>query len=598
MPADHTVSRYLIKRLQDVGIKHLFGVPGDYVLDFLDEVVAGPLRWVGTCNELNAGYAADGYARLNGAGAAVVTYGVGGLSILNALAGAYAEQVPVIIVSGAPPARRRESRAMVHHLISSYYLQLDICKKMTADAAILTDPETAPDEIDRVVAACIARKLPVYLELPADIAVAPCRAPGELRREAPPASDEESLQECVAEVAALIDAARRPLILAGVELMRFGLGDQALRLVETTEIPFATMLSSKSMLPELHPQFVGIYQGAWSRESVLRQVEDADCVLSLGVRKTDLDTGLFSADLDSARVIGAAAGEVRLGHHFYHQIQLRDLMERLAANVKPRSYLSSHPAEGYRPLQPFAPRPACTLTAPRLYEALDYFLDDGMILLAEPGDAFCAAPEFHIEEAENFIVQIYYSSIGYCTPASLGAALARPDKRPVVLTGDGAFQMTAQEVSTLIRERLPAVIVVINNDGYLVERKLHQDGAYNDIQMWQYSRLPEVLGDGSFVIGIRVTTEEELARALATAERETDKLVLIEACLPDRDCSEGLERLGRAFRGAQQNAPGGAMVGATLYSADTSDAIRKASAASRKGHAVIAADPGDHGGAP
>ena len=551
MLADYTVSRYLISRLYDVGIRHVFGVPGDYVLDFLDEVVAGPLRWVGTCNELNAGYAADGYARLNGAGAAVVTYGVGGLSILNALAGAYAEQVPVIIVSGAPPARRRESQAMVHHLISSYYLQLDICKKMTVDAAILTDPATAPDEIDRVVAACVAHKLPVYLELPSDVAVAPCRAPGELRLEAPATSDEESLEECVAEVTARLDAAQHPLILAGVELLRYGLADEALRLVETTEIPFATMLSSKSLLPELHPQFVGIYQGNWSREAVRRQVEDADCVLSLGTRKTDIDTGLFSADLDSSRVIGAAGGEVRLGHHFYHQVQLGDLMERLAETVKPRSYLLSHPTEGYRPLQPFAPRPACTLTASRLYEALDYFLDDGMILLAEPGDAFCAAPEFHIEEAENFIVQVYYSSIGYCTPASLGVALARPDKRPVVLTGDGAFQMTAQEVSTLIRERLPAVVVVINNDGYLVERKLHQDGIYNDIHMWQYSRLPEVLGDGSFVVGCRATTEEELAEALATAERETDKLVLIEACLPERDCSEGLERLGRAFRQMQ-----------------------------------------------
>jgi TPP-dependent 2-oxoacid decarboxylase len=551
VPADYTVSRHLLRRLEEVGIRHLFGVPGDYVLDFCDEVVAGPLQWVGTCNELNAGYAADGYARLNGAGAAVVTYGVGGLSVLNALAGAYAEQVPVIIVSGAPPARRRESHAMVHHLISSYYLQLDICKRMTADAAILTDPESAPDDIDRVVAACVAGKLPVYLELPVDVAVAECPVPGELHIPMPPPSDEDALGECVAEVVALLDAAEHPLILAGVELMRYGLGEEALTLVETTEIPFASMLSSKSLLPELHPQFVGVYQGAWSREAVRREVESADCVLSLGVRNTDLDTGLFSADLDSRRVIGAHGGEVRIGHHFFRQVQLDDLMKRLAGAVRPRSYVSSHPAEAYRPLRPFEARPSCELTAKRLYQALDHFLDDDMILLAEPGDAFCAAPEFHIEEAENFIVQIYYSSIGYCTPAALGVALARPQKRPVVLTGDGAFQMTAQEVSTLIRERLPAVIVVINNDGYLVERKLHEDGPYNDINMWQYSRLPAVLGDGSFVVGMRATTEEELADALATADAEKDKLVLIEACIPGRDCSEGLERLGEAFRRAQ-----------------------------------------------
>jgi len=188
------------------------------------------------------------------------------------------------------------------------------------------------------------------------------------------------------------------------------------------------------------------------------------------------------------------------------------------------------------------------LTAPRLYECLNSFLDDQMILLAEPGDAFCAAPEFNIEEAENFICQSYYSSIGYCTPAALGAALARPEKRPVILTGDGAFQMTAQEVSTLIRERCPALIVLINNDGYLIERVLHEDGPYNDIQMWHYSSLPGVFDDNSYSIGIRVTTEEELGRAMEIAAREKNKLVFIEACLPDRDCSTGLERLGKTFR--------------------------------------------------
>ena len=175
-------------------------------------------------------------------------------------------------------------------------------------------------------------------------------------------------------------------------------------------------------------------------------------------------------------------------------------------------------------------------------------LGDNMILLSEPGDAFCATPEFHIEEAENFIVQAYYCSIGFCTPAALGVAMARPEKRPVVLSGDGAFQMTAQEVSTLIKEHCPALIIIINNDGYLIERRLHQDGMYNDIQMWNYSKLPEVFGDSNFVIGIRVTTEEELELAIKAAKRERDKLVLIEAYLPNRTCSEGLDRLGNTFR--------------------------------------------------
>ena len=552
MEASFTVSRYLLDRLREVGIEHLFGVPGDYVLDFLDEVIASPIRWVGTCNELNAGYAADGYARMNGVGAAVVTYGVGGLSILNAVAGAFAEQVPLIVISGAPPARRRESGALVHHLISDYYLQLEIYRKVTVASAILTDPATAPDEIDRVIQTCIARKLPVYLELPADTALAPCRAPQPLPALSISPSDEDSLAECVAEAAAMIDRSSNPLVLAGVELLRLGLGGPALHLVESAELPFATMLSSKSVLPELHPQFMGIYQGGWSRESVRQQVEGSDCLLSLGVWMTDLDTGLFSVNLDNRRMIAAGGGEVRIGSHYYRQIRLEDFLTRLAREVSPRSYLASHPVDAYRRRTAFVPEASRPLTAARLYECLDSYLDDSMVLLSEPGDSFCAAPDFHVEEAENFIVQVFYSSIGYCTPAALGVALARPAKRPVVLTGDGAFQMTAQEVSTLIRERLPAVFVLINNDGYLIERMLHEDGPYNDIQMWQYSRLPEVFGNGAPAIGIRATTEEELQQAMVTAVQARDKLVFIEACLAGRDCSAGLERLGKAYRKAQQ----------------------------------------------
>ena len=549
MEKTYTVSRYILDRLHQAGVGHLFGVPGDYVLDFLDEVLASPIRWVGTCNELNAGYAADGYARMNGIGGAVVTYGVGGLSIVNAVAGAYAEQVPLIVVSGAPPARRREAGALVHHLVANYQLQLEVFRKITAAAALLTDPETAPAEIDRVVAQCVARKLPGYLELPADVARAPCRRPAADLVPPVAASDPAVLAECVAEVARRFDRAAHPMALVGMELARQRLGPDALRLVETVEIPFASMLSSKSLLPEFHPQFAGIYQGGWSRETVRRQVEDSDCLLSLGVWMTDLDTGLFSVNFDESRVVSAGGGRVRIGPRVYDGVQLGDFIRALSAALRPRSYLESHPAPGrtFKPV--FAPRPACELTAPRLYECLDGFLDDDMVLLAEPGDSFCAAPEFTIEEAENFIVQTYYAAIGYCTPAALGVGLARPGKRPVVLTGDGALQMTAQELSTLIRQRCPAIVVVVNNDGYLVERELHEDGAYNDLQMWRYAELPRTFDPtGTAAVGVRVATEEELVAALAAAKRDKDKLHLIEAWLPQRDCSAGLRRLGQSFR--------------------------------------------------
>jgi len=554
MNGQFTVSDYLLQRLQEIGIKHLFGVPGDYNLDFLDDVMESSIKWVGNCNELNAGYAADGYARLNGIGAAVVTYGVGGFSIINAVAGAYAEHVPLIIINGAPPARRREAGAMVHHLVSNYYLQFDIFKKITIDAVLLVDSVTAPEEIDRVISNCLAHKLPGYIELPADITHAPCHAPVGSLIVQPLISNTDSLDECTKEAAGLLNKSANPMILAGVELLRFGLGKEALQLIETSEVPFATMLSSKSVVPELHPQFTGIYQGGWSKEAVRLQVENSDCLLSLGALMTDTDTGLFSINLDTRRMITVGGGQVRIGNHIYDQVHLGDFIRELTLLAEPRSYLASHPAVSFSPRQNFVAEPSCELTAPRLYECINSYLDDQMILLSEPGDSFCATPEFNIEEAENFIVQAYYCSIGFCTPAALGVALARPAKRPVVLTGDGAFQMTAQEVSTLIREHCPAVIIIINNDGYLIERRLHKDGMYNDIQNWQYSKLPDVFCNGplvagtKFVASIKVTTEEELELAMKVAVAEKDKLVFIEVSLQNRTCSKGLERLGNSYK--------------------------------------------------
>jgi indolepyruvate decarboxylase len=419
---------------------------------------------------------------------------------------------------------------------------------VTIDAAILTNPETAPDEIDRVIRNGILHKLPVYLELPADMAHAPCRQPSPLAHTVTRHTDAESLKRCLQEAVELLNRAGSPIVLTGVEVQRFGLGSSLLQLVEGLELPFATMLSSKSVLPELHPQFIGIYQGGWSRETVRRQVESSDCLLSLGAWMTDMDTGMFSDHLDRHRMIVAGNGQVRIGDNDYQNVQLSDFIRGLMTGVRPRSYMTSHPVESNHARAPFIPEASRKLTALRLYERLDTFFDDRMILLAEAGDAFCAAPDFHIEEAENFIVQAFYTSIGYCTPAALGVALARPGKRPVVLTGDGAFQMTAQELSTLIRQRCPAIILLLNNDGYLVERMLHEDGPYNDIQMWSYADLPAVLGGGAHAVGIRVTTEGELEQALTAAATEQDKLFLIELCLPDRDCSVGLKRLGDSFR--------------------------------------------------
>ncbi|MDQ1267048.1 MAG: hypothetical protein QG635_2201, partial [Bacteroidota bacterium] len=518
-----TVNRYLIQRLIDAGIEHVFGVPGDYALDFVNNLVASPLKWIGNCNELNAGYAADGYARVRGLGAVSVTYGVGAFSMLNAVTGAYSEQVPLIVISGAPHSARRQANALVHHLTKDYMLQFDIFSRVTADSAMLTNPQTAPDIIDRILKSCINKKQPVYLEIPLDIGKMPCRNPEPIVFTEEKSSDPDILKECIEEAVEMLNSAKNPVILTGVELLRFGLSKQALRLVEQLELPFAATLSSKSALPELHPQFIGLYQGSMSKDIVIEQVENSDCLISLGVWLTDFDTGLFTAYLDERSMINANNDGVKIKRHSYSGITLSDFINKLAESAKPRNYLLSHPAQRFEQMKKFEPDAEALLTPKRFYERINQFLDDNMIILSEPGDSIAASSEMHIEEADNYIAQAYYLSIGYCTPASLGVAVAAPDKRVVVLTGDGSFQMTAQEVSTHIRQKCNTIFILINNEGYLIERVIFDDGYYNDIQNWKYSQLPGVFGENC--LGFEVRTEGEFEAALESAAKEKDKLV-------------------------------------------------------------------------
>ncbi len=541
-----TINEYLVYRLQEAKISHVFGVPGDYVLDLLDVLTKSPLKWVGNCNELNAGYAADGYARLHGLGAAIVTYGVGGFSILNAVAGAYAEQVPMIVISGAPHSARRQANAMVHHLTRDYMLQYDIFRKVTIDSAMLTNLQTAADEIDRLFINCVTGKRPVYLEIPMDMGKMPCRQPWPLNYHIDRKSDPDILRECIEDAVQMIDKAQNPVILVGVELLRFGLTKKVMRMVELLELPYATTISSKSALPELHPQFMGVYQGSMSREKVKRQVEESDCVISLGVWMTDFDTGGYTTRIDEKNMLTANTEQVTVKRHLYPRLWLGDFIDGLTEAAAPRVYLDSHPSEPFAPETDYIPIENSPLTALRFYDRLNRFLNDDMILLTEPGDAICAAQELQIEEADHFIVQAYYMSIGYCTPASLGVALARPDKRPIILTGDGAFQMTAQEVSTILRNKGNAIFILINNEGYLIERLLHEDGYYNDIQNWTYHRLPGIFGENC--LGFDVNTEGDLEKALEAAESIKDKLVFVEIHLPDGQCSDALHHLGANFR--------------------------------------------------
>jgi indolepyruvate decarboxylase len=542
--SDTTIARYLLERLTQAGLKHAFGVPGDYVLTFMDRLISHGIEFVGTCNELNAGYAADAYARINGIGCACVTWGVGGFSAMNAIAGAFAEQVPLVLLVGGPRTTQRHSSMLLHHSVGAIATMQQAFGHITVASVVLDDPTDAPQRIDRALARCLTEKRPIMIEIPADMVDQPCPAPKPLAAPARPASDPQALAEALDEVMALLAKARRPVILGGVELHRYGLITEFLRLVEASRLPVATTLLGKTILSEHHPQAVGVYEGGMSRAEIRDIVENADVVLCVGAWISDLNFGIYTARLEGRQMVLANSGRLKIGHHLYEHVWIGDVVEGLARRM-PEGGLAHPPFTSVSDLfdAEFKPEPGRALTLARVMKRINAFLDGNTNVIAETGDSIFAAADLVMHHDVGFIGQAVYLSIGYALPATLGAAIAAPHRRTLALIGDGAFQMTAQELSSLSRRKTNAIILLMNNDGYTTERVIHE-GPYNDIQPWDYHRLPEVFGGGS---GRRVRTEEELDQALAEARAGNQGPTLIEIMLDRLDTSEALKRLGAEF---------------------------------------------------
>jgi indolepyruvate decarboxylase len=504
-----SIGRYLIARLHECGVRDVFGIPGDYVLSFYAMLQDGPLRTIGCTREDCAGFAADAYARINGIGAVCVTYCVGGLSLCNSVAGAYAEKSPVVVISGSPGLRERINNPLLHHRVKDFRTQFDVFRRLTVASTDLTDPSMAYREIDRVLDAVLRYKRPGYIELPRDmIHVVP---EGSYAPTAPvSSSDPETLAEALAEAGRRIAAARRPVIVADVEIHRFGLQETLLAFAERTGIPIATTMLGKSVIGERHPLFVGLYEGAMGRAEVTRFVEESDLVLLLGAFMTDINLGIFTANLDPGRCIYATSETLRISHHHFHDVLFADFMRGLTsleAKAPSRALPLRSETEA-----PFALQPDAPMTIRRVIARLNQFLNESMVVIAEAGDALFASSDLRIHRQTEFIAPAYYTSMGFAVPAALGAMTARPDLRPIVLLGDGAFQMTGMEISTIVRRGLAPIIIVLDNQGYGTERLLHAGNFdFNEIQPWHYHRLPEILGGGT---GHEVRTEGEFDRAL------------------------------------------------------------------------------------
>jgi TPP-dependent 2-oxoacid decarboxylase len=541
MPSSSSVSDYLINRLQESGVRHVFGVPGDYVLSFFKKLSESPLQVVNTCDEQGAGFAADAYARLNGLGVVCVTYGVGGLKVANTTAEAYAEMVPVLVISGAPGRQERLKNPMLHHRSNQFDTQKKIFEHITVASAELNDPATAMSEIERVLAAIQRSKRPGYLELPRDMVNALIE-PGPRLPVAERRSDPGALQEALRETVEKIEAASHPVILVGEELYRFGLQDLAIRLAEQAKIPMVVSILGKSAVPETHPLYLGVYAGGLGDDAVRDTVENSDCLVLLGVLMTDMNLGIYSAHLDPRRVISVSREQISIEHHFYGKVTAADFLEGLIhSNLSPCSRSWVKPAQFSERLEP-APADQ-KITVQRLFQHINAFLDCDMVVISDVGDALFGAMDLVTCRSAQFLSPAYYTSLGFAVPASIGVQIGRPDLRPLVLVGDGAFQMTGLELSTVARYPLNPIIVVLNNGGYATERPMI-DGPFNDVLNWNYSCLPELLGSGR---GFRVETEQQLEQALAAARANTGSFSILDVRLAPGDISPALRRLTQSM---------------------------------------------------
>jgi len=531
-----TIGNYLLRRLYEAGVEHIFGVPGDYVLSFYDLIYKSQIHHIGTTREDTAAFAADGYARCKGLGALAVTYGVGALNTVNAVAGAYAESSPVVVISGAPGVIEQRDDPLIHHRFGPFDFQREIFERITCAAVVLDDPLIAFRQIDRAIAAAKQCCKPIYIELPRDQLMATgFQLP--IEDTAPFVSDELALADAVSETMQLLEQATSPIIMAGIELHRRGLQNSLVKFAERSNFPVVATLSGKSVMAELHPLYLGIYEGAMSPENARYMVEQSDLLLMLGVTLTDIDSGIYTAHLDQQRIVRAAQNEITIRSHRYPRVAIADFLTALTSSVHKQAEQSSYSVSTPEPID--FPQPNQAMTIKRLIARLNMALTPDFIVVCDVGDCLFAAIDLRVHEQTEFLASAFYASMGFAVPAALGAQIARPQHRALILVGDGAFQMTGTELSTHARYGLAPIVIVFNNGGYSTERGI-LEGPFNDISPWRFDRLGELFGP---LNGYDAPTETAFEDALVKALLDKNVPSIINVHLAVSDASSAMQRL-------------------------------------------------------
>ena len=536
-PRTMPLGQFLFDYLHRNGVRHSFGVPGDFALPTFAWLDRSKIQSITMCHEPGAGFAADAYSRINGIGLVCVTYCVGGLNVVNAIAGAYAEKSPVVVISGAPGRKDREKDPLLHHKVKTFDTQRRVYDEVTVASTVLLDEQRAAEEIVRCVQACLRHKRPVYIEVPHDMVDRtidiPAIDPIQTLR-----SDALSLKAALGETLEMIAKAKRPVLLAGVELHRFGVTDLALKLAERANIPIASDLLSKSAVAENHPLYLGVYGGAISSDASVRHyVESSDCVLMLGTFITDMSMGIYTAKLDRNRTVLATTETIGVRYHRYENVQFVDFLKALSsASIKRKKFSHPNPHADPKPLK--KSELTDELNMKEVIRIVSLNLDENCCVVSDVGDGLFGALGIRTSRRAEFIAPAYYLSMGFAVPASIGVSMANPSLRPFVLVGDGAFQMTGNELSTAVRLGLRPIILILNNDGYGTMRRI-RDGRFNLITRWDYGRICDLVGGGSASVA---RTKGELDGAIRRA-MGSNEVCVIDVRVPRDDMSPQLSAM-------------------------------------------------------
>lgn len=539
------VGDYLLHRLHLAGIRHLFGVPGDYNLQFLDSVIAHPdIAWVGCANELNAAYAADGYGRCNGAAALLTTFGVGELSAINGIAGSYAEYVPVIHIVGAPASQAQAQGDCVHHSLGDgdfgHFLRM--AQEVSVASAVLT-AENAVTEIDRVIAEALKQHRPGYLLLAVDVAAAEVAMPNK------PASQSENQPTAAAAFAdaaeRLLSCAKRVSLLADFLASRWQLQPQLETLRQLRAIPAATLLMGKGVLNEQQPGYVGTYAAEGSSDAVRQAIEETDVTLCVGVRFTDTLTAGFTQHLPAERVIDLQPFQATVAGEVFAPLSMQQALDALTPIYQRHcahwSLAETAECEESKQID------AAVISQEAFWQAMQRFLQPGDIILADQGTAAFGAAALRLPQDAQLLVQPLWGSIGYTLPATFGAQTAQPDRRVILIIGDGSAQLTIQELGSMLRDGQQPIIFLINNDGYTVERAIHgAEQRYNDIAQWNWTALPQAMSKACAAQSWCISETVQLEAVMAQLMRNR-RLSLVEVIMDKQDLPPLLRKVTAAL---------------------------------------------------